>query len=219
MVALRTGITTRLVAAVAAVGLVASACSGGSSGDPVAFCELLAEGVGRADGDVSPEEYARLAEVAPEGIRGAVEDLRNAAVDLSEIAETASLAELFARAFDPEARDARQELDRWAVVECDLEIDLEAIEEDLASFLATNYAGASWVDLVDIELEVEEGRLEAITAELERELRDLEPAFEACRGLSVYLYEIRDGSGPVRVVYDGETVVSRIDRDADCRQP
>lgn len=209
----------RLVAAVVVVALAAAACSGGSSGDPVAFCDLLAEGVGRADGDVSAEEFDRLAEVAPEGIRGDVEDLRNAAVDLSEISETASLAELFARAFDPEAREARRELDRWAVVECDLEIDLEAIERDLASFLATNYAGADWVDLVDIELEVEEGRLEVITAELERPLRDVEPAFEACRGLSVYLYELRDGSGPVEVIHDGEIVVSRIDRDADCRQP
>lgn len=209
----------RIIAVVIVVALTGAACSGESSEDPVAFCDLLADGVGRADGDVSAAEFDRLAEVAPADIRGAVDDLRNAAVDLAEIAETATLAELFARAFDPEARDARRELDRWAVVECDLEIDLEAIQTDLATFMETNYAGADWVDLLDIELDVVEGRLEAITAELSKRLVDIEPAFEACRGLSVYLYEIQGGSGTVDVMFDGETVVSRFGRDADCRAP
>lgn len=211
----------RVVAVAVAVAVLAVSCSGESGGDPVAFCELLAEGVGRADGDVDPAEFDQLAEVAPEGISGTVEDLRNAAVDLSEIAETATLEELFARAFDPEAREARRDLDRWAVVECQLPIDLEAIRADLDSFLATNYTGAGWVDIVEIDLEVVDGRLESITAELTTGLGPdaIEPAFEACRGLSVYLYELQGGDGPVRVVHDDETVVSRIERETDCRQP
>ena len=44
-------------------------------------------------------------------------------------------------------------------------------------------------------------------------------AVEVCRALAVYLYEVSDGDGPVRVYFEEKLLVSRESREATCQRP
>ena len=52
----------------------------GDQGDPEAFCDLLVQGFGAADGDVEASEFEALGEVAPSEVSSAVDKLRNTAI-------------------------------------------------------------------------------------------------------------------------------------------
>jgi len=208
----------RISAAIAAVILLGSACSDdGDEGDPEAFCELLVEGVGQADGDVDPAEFEALAEVAPSEVISAVEKLAVTATDVETLDYTDREA-LFAASFDPDATEARQELEVYAIEECDIPVDQALLEAELAEFLAINFTDARWLDDIEVSVSIESGVISGIEANhLSRPLAG--DSVEVCRALAVYLYEVSGGDGPVRVFLGEKLLVSRENREATCQRP
>lgn len=175
-------------------------------GDPQAFCDQLEEGVGLTGSEVSPAEFEALGLTAPPDIRIVVNQLRNSARDLTEIAndDPVNLAELFSARFDPEALDARERLEAYAVEVCSIDLEagvpipLDELQSQLRSYLETNHSTAPWVDKIDVRPVVENGQLDSILA------RFLRPAAgdelrEVCEALSVYLYAVRGAVGFVDV--------------------
>jgi len=185
-------------------------------GDPKAFCNQLEEGVGLTDGEVNPAEFEALSLTAPPEIRVVVNQLRNSARDLSEIAndDPINLAELFSARFDPEALDARQRLEDYAVEDCGIDLEagvpvpVEELQSQLRSYLETNHSTAPWFANIDVRPVVENGQLHSILAGF------LSPAAgdelrEACEALSVYLYAVRGAAGSVGVQDYNSTVIMR----------
>ena len=203
---------------VLALAILGAACSGGDDeGDPEAFCELLLDGVAQADGEVDPAEYEALAEVAPGEVRSAVDKLRNTATDVETLDHT-DLEALFAASFDPDATEARRELEVYAVSECDIPIDQARVEAQLDEFLAINFTDARWLEEVEVLISTEAGVISGIEAGFLSRPRGSD-AVEVCRALAVYLYEVSDGDGPVRVYFEEKLLVSRESREATCQRP
>ncbi len=207
--------------------LVASACGGGEDeGDPVAFCRLLREGAGFDATDVTGLE--ELEAVAPIDIRPAVRELSNTSRRLEDIPDT-ELAELFAAATDPEAGQARLDLEQYAVDQCGLEpgadgpepgaIDAETALGDLAAYITENFSTTEWADDLDFDVAFEFGRLDSVAATFRDDPDPEDAPLEVCNALAVYLYEIQGGTGRVSVE-DGEGVLmSREGPDERCREP
>lgn len=178
-------------------------------GDPQAFCNQLEEGVGLTDGDVDPAEFEALGETAPPEIRVIVNQLRNSARDLTEIAndDPINLAELFSARFDPDALDARTRLEEYAVEVCGIDLEagvpipVDELQSQLRSYLDTNHSTAPWIDKLDARPVVENGQLDSILAGFTEPAEDDEVR-EVCEALSVYLYAVRGASGSV-LVEDG----------------
>lgn len=194
-------------------------------GDPQAFCNQLEEGVGLT-GEVNPAEFDALSVTAPPEIRVVVNQLRNSARDLTEIAndDPINLAELFSARFDPEALDARTRLETYAVDVCGIDLEagvpvpVEELQSQLRSYLDTNHSTAPWISKLDARPVVENGQLDSILARFTSadqgdELR------EACEALSVYLYAVRGASGSVAVEYvddAGRSAIGRVGPGAIC---
>jgi hypothetical protein len=208
----------RFVAAAVFLSLLAAACADeGDQGDPEAFCELLVAGVGQADGDVDPAEFQSLAEVAPREVRGAVDKLGNTAADV-ETLDHSDLEALFDASFDPDASEARRELESYAVEECDIPVDQALLESEMDEFLAINFADARWLSEIEVVVSTESGIISGIEANfLSRPLAG--EAVDVCRALAVYMYEVSNGDGPVTVTLDEKLLVSRQNREATCQRP
>lgn len=198
--------------------LLGSACSDDSDqGDPEAFCELLLEGVAQADGNIDPAEYAALAEVAPSEVSSAVDKLGNTATDVESLGHT-DLEALFAAAFDPDATEARRELETYAVEECAIPVDETRLQAGVEEFLAINFADARWLDDIEVSITNVAGVLAGIDAEFQSRPLATD-AVEVCRALAVHLYEVTGGDGPVRVYFAEKLLVSRENREATCQRP
>lgn len=175
-------------------------------GDPQAFCNQLEEGVGLTDAEVNASEFEALSLTAPPEIRVVVNQLRNSARDLTEIAndDPINLAELFSARFDPEALDARERLEAYAVEVCGIDLEagvpipVEELQSQLRSYLDTNHSTAPWIDKIDVRPVVENGQLDSILGRFLRPAANDELR-EVCEALSVYLYAVRGASGFVDV--------------------
>ena len=198
-----------------------SACSGGDGDDGdqvVAFCERL-EQAGTIDTDgltVDPAALDELVDLAPDEIRPATEQMRNTLSDIDDL-ESDDLAALFSLAFDPEARDARQDMLNYARTTCLIDVSTGEIAA-LRQFLDENFANQRWVDELALDVEIDEAGLVGVSAEFEGvPLGD--DALDACDALGVYLYVEREGSGAVTVSRGGETLASRLGPEASCQRP
>jgi hypothetical protein len=202
----------------AALAVIGAACSDDADqGDPEAFCDLLVEGVGQADGDVDPAEFEALAEVAPAEVSSAVEKLGNTATDVETLDHT-DLEALFAASFDPDATEARRELETYAVDECAIPVDEARLGAEVESFLAINFADARWIEEIEVSVTTEGSVLAGIEADFQSRPLATD-AVEVCRALAVHLYEVNGGDGPVRVHFSKKLLVSRENREATCQRP
>ncbi len=207
--------------------LVAAGCGGGEDeGDPVAFCGMLREGVGFDATDVTGLE--ELETVAPIDIRPAVRELSNTSRRLDDIPDT-ELAELFAAATDPEAGQARLDLEQYAVDQCGLEpgadgpeigaVDADAALADLASYVAENFGTTAWADDLEFGVAFAFGRLDSVAATFRSDPDPEDAPLEVCNALAVYLYEIQGGTGRVTVEDDEGVLISREGPDERCLEP
>lgn len=199
-----------------------SSCSEGeANGNEQAFCGLLADGVGLADGGVSLNDFARLNAVAPNEIRPTVNRLRNAALDLSEI-DPLDVAALFNARFDPNAQESRAALESYAVSTCELDLEdgppipIDELSADLRTYLSENFADAAWTDNLVLAPGTTNGRLESVIARMVEPPSSDADAAEICRALSVYLYVLNSGDGSVSVEHNGEVVAFRSGPEASC---
>jgi hypothetical protein len=205
------------VTALAVVLLMASCGDDGDKGDPEAFCGLLVQGFGAADGDVEASEFETLAAVAPSEVSSAVDKLRNTTSDVATLDDT-DLEALFEASFDPDATEAWRELEAYAVGECDIAVDQNLQQAEVDDFLAINFADTRWVGQVDVEVSTEAAVISTIEVRfLTRPLSG--DAVEACQALAVYSYEVAGGEGPVRVFLDEKLLVSREGPDTTCQRP
>ncbi len=213
----------RLLAALVAIAVIASACGGGGGGDLEAYCELLSEGKGLSASNevVQAADFAALLEVAPAEVRDAVQELTNTTRGLRDIDE---LDQLFSAAFDPEAQAARTGFTQHAVTVCGVdsatlppgEVDTTAaLVDDVEAYVESNFAAASWVPKVRYDVDRVDGDLDGITVTFIIDAEGDEP-INACNALAVYLYELRRGAGEVAVVSDGLVVTRRAGPDASC---
>ena len=212
-----------------ALSLVTAACSKETvdPGDPVAFCDLLRQGIGLGN---STDGLVDLEAVAPPEIQTQVRELANSARSLDDIADT-ELEELFAAAFDPEAIEARAALNQYAVDQCGSGIDTDgttqastfeneiAARNDLQTYLNDNFGNSAWVDGIAIEAIFAFGVLDSVEAQFKRVPKNTDESLEACSALSVYLYELQSGSGSVSVNHGDDVLASRTDPEGLCIQP
>ena len=100
-----------------------------------------------------------------------------------------------------------------------LPADEAAARADLADYLDTNFGTTEWVDEIEVAVAFEFGRLDSLEASFRDDPADADHALAACNALAVYLYELRDGTGSVLVVLDGELLASRTGPDGVCVRP
>lgn len=199
-----------------------TACSSGEdSGNQQAFCGLLKDGVGLSASNQTLVDFDNLETVAPVEIRATIARLRNTALDLSEI-DPLDVEALFNARFDPNALAARDALNEFAEVQCDLDLEsgppvrADDASAELDQYLDANFKDAPWSDSIDITVGVSSGRLHSIVARYVAAPADLEEPAEVCRALSVYLYSITEGEGTVSVEVDGGVVAFRAGPEASC---
>lgn len=218
-----------ILAVCLALSLVAAACSKETvdPGDPVAFCDLLRQGIGLGN---STDGLVDLEAVAPPEIRTQVRELANSARSLDDIADT-ELEELFSAAFDPEAIEARAALNQYAIDQCGSGIDTDGTTEastfeneiaarnDVQTYLNDNFGSSDWVDGIAIEAIFAFGVLDSVEAQFKRAPKNTDESLEACNALSVYLYALQSGSGSVSVNHGDDVLASRTDPEGLCIQP
>jgi hypothetical protein len=195
-----------LAALSVATMLIASACGGGTSSDLEAYCELVRSGagLGAADAASQAEDLAELSELAPEEVKEAVQQLRNTTGNLDDIEE---LGQLFDAAFDPDAQEAKDTFNAFAVTACGLDesalpeggaVSENALLNDLGDYIDKNFADTAWAPKIRHDVERIDGVLAGIEITFVVDAQDNE-AMQACSAVAVYLYDISQASGEVTV--------------------
>lgn len=191
-------------------------------GDPQAFCGFLGEGIGLGGGEIPSTDYDVLGAVAPPEIRTVVNQLRNSARSISEIAndDPVNLAELFSARFDPDAVASQSQLEEYALTTCNIDLEqgvpipLEELEVQVRDYLDANHSSAPWVNAIEVRPVVENGQLDSMLVRFLRPPEDADQPREVCEALAVYLYAIRGAPGFVSVESNG-TIVARRASPAD----
>lgn len=207
---------------VVAVALVIAGACGSTEnpGDEQVFCDLLESGLGLDLTAATVAEFDALGAVAPPDIRPQIESLRNGARDLDEILaeEPVDLEALFNRRFDPQAQQARVELDEYATSVCRIDVQRDS-RNSLEDYLDTFFADRDWVDNIDIELLSSDGQLTGAHVAFIAKPSRISVAEDVCEVVSSFLYEVNDAEGSVRVTFDNDVLVTRAGPPDECQIP
>ncbi len=200
-------------------------CGGNDDGDIETFCSLIDQGAGDLTGGLADSApLDDLLAVSPKEIRPAVEQLRNLARDFNDI-DPAALDQLFAAAFDADAKSARQSFDAFVADACGVDnatsggaerVDPDQLARQLQDFVQANFRDDSWVGKVHYEVTAETDLPWAVRVVFDEAATPEEPA-TACRRVSVWLYEVERQPGAIEVI-DDDLVAARAGPQGSCAE-
>ena len=212
-----------ILAVLLVAATITTSCGNNADGDLNAYCDVIAKNLdlGIPDTNLPIEELDLLVTLAPSEVKKIVTKIRNTSADVAEIS---ALDQLFAATFDPEAIEAQNFFQAFNGQNCNIETEVvrdlvsekqAEIQNELESFLTSNYSEANWNEKAEtivifngIEIVGLNGKLQLGSG--------FQEADALCQALSLWLYAVKEIEGTINIQVGDNNVLERSSEKLSC---
>lgn len=212
-----------ILAVLLVAATITTSCGNNADGDLNAYCDVIAKNLdlGIPDTNLPIEELDLLVTLAPSEVKKIVTKIRNTSADVAEIS---ALDQLFAATFDPEAIEAQNFFQAFNAQNCNIETEVvrdlvsekqAEIQNELESFLTSNYSEANWNEKAEtivifngIEIVGLNGKLQLGSG--------FQEADALCQALSLWLFAVKEIEGTINIQVGDNNVLERSSEKLSC---